>query len=58
MDMVLAGVGMLVCVAIMALVVPLGMPLGMRAARRVRRATTTHTPDSSTFRSQDAPGRR
>jgi hypothetical protein len=51
MDTILAGVGMLVCLAIMALV----MPLGMRVARRIRRATTTHTPDSSTSSSQDDP---
>ena len=54
MDMILAGVGMLVCLAVMALV----MPLGTRVARRIRRATSTHTPDSSTSSSQDAPGRR
>jgi len=54
MDMILAGVGMLVCLAIMALV----MPLGTRVARRIRRARTTHTPDSSTASPQDVSGRR
>jgi hypothetical protein len=51
MDLLLAGLGMLGCIAIMAVVVP----LGMRIARRVRRNATTPTPDSTPPSSQDAP---
>jgi hypothetical protein len=38
------------CLAIMAVM----MPLGMRVARRVRRATAKHAPDSSISGAQDA----
>jgi hypothetical protein len=44
MDLLLAALGMLACIAIMAAV----MPLGMRVARRVRDATAKHGHDSST----------
>jgi hypothetical protein len=54
MDLLLGAVGMLVCLAIMAAV----MPLGMRVARRLRRGPISHTPDSTTSGSQDPSGHR
>jgi hypothetical protein len=50
MDLVLAGLGMLACLAITVVL----MPLGMRVARRVRRATANHAA-ASTSGSRDAP---
>jgi hypothetical protein len=40
MDMFLAALGMLACMAIMAL----AMPVAMRLGRRLRRPTATHAP--------------
>jgi hypothetical protein len=51
MDLLRGAMGMLVCLANMAVV----MPLGMRVARRVRRATATHAPEGNAAGSPDAP---
>jgi hypothetical protein len=51
MDLLLAALGMLACIAIMAAL----MPLGMRMARRVRGATAKPVRDSSTSGSQGPP---
>jgi hypothetical protein len=51
MDMVLAGLGMLGCLAIMAVL----MPLGMRVARRLRRADGEHIPDNTGSTPQRSP---
>jgi hypothetical protein len=54
MDLLLGAVGMLVCLAIMAAV----MPLGMRVAHRIRHGPTSHTPDSTASGSQDPSDHR
>ncbi len=50
MSLLLAGLGMLGCLAIMLVL----MPLGMRVAHRVRRATANHAADSTASGSRDA----
>jgi hypothetical protein len=58
MNMVLAGLGMLACIAIMAAV----MPLAMRLGRRLTRSSTTPTPapggTTSTPQPPDVPAPR
>jgi hypothetical protein len=51
MDMLLAGLGMLGCLAIMAVL----MPLAMRLGRRLRRTSAEHAPDSTGSVRQQAP---
>jgi hypothetical protein len=51
MDMLLAALGMLGCLAIMAVL----MPLAMRVARRLRRPGAEHAPDSTSPVPQQAP---
>jgi hypothetical protein len=52
MELLLAGLGMLVCLAMMLVVVPLGIRV---VRRRIRRVPTNHAPDSTTSVLHDAP---
>jgi hypothetical protein len=51
MNLLLAVLGMLACIEIMAVV----MPLGVRVARGVRHATAGRAPDRATAGAQDPP---